>query len=152
MNKAEFRFSTICEAKDLACFVASGCPDPDAALYGLTELMLNAIEHGNLGITYEEKKQLMLSGNLHDEIQRRLGLRENKNKCAYLNYEETEDYIQVHIKDQGNGFDWQKYLYISPERASDPNGRGIATAKLSFASMKYLGKGNEVVCLFKKKL
>lgn len=150
INKSEFKFATISEAKNLAYFIANGFPNPDLAIYGLTELMLNAIEHGNLGITYAEKKQLMLSGNLYDEIQRRLELRENKKKCVYLSYEETEDYIEVHIKDQGNGFDWQRYLYLSSERISDPNGRGIATAKLSFTSMEYLGNGNEVVCKVKK--
>lgn len=150
VDKSEFRFSTVIEARNLACLIANSFPDPDSAVYGLTELMLNAIEHGNLGITYSEKKQLMLSGNLYDEIQRRSGLNENKNKYVCLSYEETEEYIQVRIKDQGNGFNWQKYLQLSPERACDPNGRGIATAKLSFTSMEYLGNGNEVVCRIKK--
>jgi hypothetical protein len=44
------------------------------------------------------------------------------------------------------GFDWQKYLEISPERAYDPNGRGIAMARMiSFDSVEYRGLGNEVV-------
>ncbi|WP_032112828.1 response regulator [Candidatus Paracaedibacter symbiosus] len=150
MMRAEFRFSTINEAKTLAYFIANGLRDPDSAVYGLTELMLNAIEHGNLGISYKEKKQLMLSGELNREINRRLNFPENASKYAYLMYEATDREIKVHIKDQGNGFDWHKYLEFSPERATDPNGRGIATAKFSFTSMTYLGTGNEVVCKINK--
>lgn len=149
-GKSEFTFSTVSEAKDLAYLIAHSFPDPVSAVYGLTELMLNAIEHGNLGITYAEKKQLMLSGHLYDEIQRRARLIENQHKYAYVSYEETDEYIQVHIKDQGKGFNWQQYLHLSPDRARDPNGRGIATAKLSFTSLEYQGNGNEVICRMKK--
>jgi hypothetical protein len=40
-------------ARDVATILANACPDPDSAVVGLTELLLNAVEHGNLGITYE---------------------------------------------------------------------------------------------------
>jgi hypothetical protein len=50
------------------------------------------------------------------------------------------------ISDQGGGFDWQKYLAFDPSRAFDPNGRGIAMAKLiSFSAIEYQGCGNVVV-------
>ena len=50
------------------------------------------------------------------------------------------------ITDQGEGFDWQKFMQFDPERAFDPNGRGIAMAKaMSFSSLCYQGKGNVVV-------
>ena len=40
----------------------------------------------------------------------------------------------------------QRYLTFDPERAFDPNGRGIAMAKmLSFSELEYRGKGNQVV-------
>ncbi|HLD95062.1 MAG TPA: response regulator, partial [Alphaproteobacteria bacterium] len=55
----------------------------------------------------------------------------------------------IRIKDQGNGFDWKKYLELSPERATDPHGRGIAMAKtLSFSRLEYQGCGNEVVATY----
>jgi hypothetical protein len=50
------------------------------------------------------------------------------------------------VIDQGAGFDWQRYLDFDPERATDPNGRGIAMARLmSFESLSYSGCGNCVV-------
>ena len=50
------------------------------------------------------------------------------------------------MEDCGDGFDWRRYLEFSPERAFDPNGRGIAMARqTSFASLEYLGRGNVAV-------
>jgi hypothetical protein len=41
---------------------------------------------------------------------------------------------------------WDKFLSFDPDRAFDPNGRGIAMARMmSFASLEYQGKGNVVV-------
>lgn len=152
IKKAECHFSTLEEVKRLACFFANAFPDRDMALYGLTELMLNAIEHGNLGITCEEKTGLILQGTLYDEIERRLQLPHNKDKFAFLQYEVTENEIYISITDQGEGFDWEKYIVPSPYQMTKPNGRGVATAKLSFTTMEYLGKGNQVVCKLVKEV
>jgi anti-sigma regulatory factor (Ser/Thr protein kinase) len=135
------------EARNLAYFIANCFPDPEAAVYGLNELLINAVEHGNLGITYAEKTQLTFEGQMAEEIERRLNLRENAQKWAYLSFNACEKAVKVTIKDQGKGFDWRPYLEISPDRATHPHGRGIATSKLmSFTSIQYLGCGNEVVC------
>jgi anti-sigma regulatory factor (Ser/Thr protein kinase) len=42
-------------------------PDPSRVVLGLTELMLNAVEHGNLSISYDEKSRLIASDLLHQE-------------------------------------------------------------------------------------
>ena len=151
MSQSEFEFTTINEAKALACFIARAFPDPDIVAYGLTELMLNAIEHGNLGITYDEKSMLIDSGRWQEEINRRLALPENKHKTAIITFKSTPDSIVVSIKDQGEGFQWRQYLDLAPSRMTHPNGRGVATAKLSFTTMEYCEKGNEVVCTVLKK-
>ena len=40
----------------------------------------------------------------------------------------------------------QKFLTFDPDRAFDPNGRGIAMARMmSFAALEYQGRGNVVV-------
>ncbi len=55
MEEARFRLCTFEEAKNLAFLIANCFPDPRSAVYGLNELLINAVEHGNLGITYDEK-------------------------------------------------------------------------------------------------
>ncbi len=147
MEQSRFRFRTLEEARNLAFLVANCFPEPEVAVYGLNEMLINAVEHGNLGITYAEKMHLLLEGRLHEEIERRLALPCNRDKWAYLSFEAEEDRLRVLIKDQGAGFDWRQYLDISPERATHPNGRGIATSRLmSFTSVEYRGCGNEVIC------
>ncbi|MGO9472659.1 MAG: response regulator [Rhodomicrobium sp.] len=147
MEQSRFKFRTLDEARNLAFHLANCFPEPEGAVYGLNELLINAVEHGNLGITYGEKTQLVLDGRLFDEIDRRLALPENQKKWAYLSFEACGNELRVRIKDQGKGFDWRPYLEISPERATHPHGRGIATSKLmSFTSVEYIGCGNEVLC------
>jgi CheY-like chemotaxis protein len=147
MEQSRFRFRTLEEARNLAFYLANCFPEPEGAVYGLNELLINAIEHGNLGITYGEKTQLILDGRLFEEIDRRLALPENREKWAYLWFEACGRELRVRIKDQGEGFDWRPYLEISPERATHPHGRGIATSKqMSFTSVEYIGCGNEVLC------
>ncbi len=147
MEQSRFRFRTMEEARNLAFLIANCFPEPEAAVYGLNEMLINAVEHGNLGITYSEKTQLILDGRLQEEIERRLALAENRTKWAFMTFESDHRAIRVRITDQGPGFDWRLYMEISPERATHPHGRGIATSKLmSFGSVEYLGCGNEVLC------
>ncbi len=147
MEESVFRFRTLEEAKTLAYYIANCFPQPEKVVFGLNELLINAIEHGNLGITYAEKTKLVLSGLWVEEVERRLAAAEYRDKACRLTFRATKDAIEVNIKDQGKGFDWNKYVELSPDRATDPHGRGIAATRLmSFHSMEYLGAGNEVMC------
>ncbi len=150
MDEARFRFQTAEEAADLASYIASCFPKPETAVVGLHELLLNAVEHGNLGITYSEKTKLLQNSSWKEEIERRLGLPEYRKKFATLTFEATQAALVVHIKDAGSGFDWKNYLDFSADRATDLHGRGIAASRaLSFDSLEYLGTGNEVRCIVK---
>ena len=55
----EFAFKTVAQAYDLAALISRACPKQEQQLNGLAELMVNAVEHGNLGISYQEKGQLL---------------------------------------------------------------------------------------------
>ncbi|MDX1975557.1 MAG: response regulator [Rickettsiales bacterium] len=147
MERGRFRFRTLEESSNLCYFIANCFPDPSKVVYGLNELMVNAVEHGNLLISYEEKSELVQAGKWREEVERRLALPEYQDKFAILDYEAKEKELVVTIRDQGPGFNWQNYVDFSPDRATDPNGRGIAIAKIrSFPVMEYRGSGNEVIC------
>jgi hypothetical protein len=108
--------------------------------------MVNAIEHGNLGISYQEKSLLKQEGDWEAEIQRRMSLPQFAGRVARVKAERVANAVVFTISDQGEGFDWQKYLAFDPSRAFDLNGRGIAMAKLiSFSTLEYQGCGNVVV-------
>lgn len=150
LTSAEFRLRTIEEASTLAAFLAHACQRPDAAVLGISELLVNAIEHGNLGIGYDEKAQLKREDRWLEEVQRRLELPENQEKHVRVLLYRDGDGLRLRITDEGAGFDWTPYLDFDPARAFDPNGRGIALARLAgFDSLNYEGCGNTVVAWLK---
>lgn len=146
LEQAEFHFSTLGEAHTLVSLLAALCPDPERVTLGLAELLVNAIEHGNLGIGYAEKSRLNFSGRWLAEVERRLALPEYRDQRATVSFQRTRHALRFTIADQGKGFAWQDYLKIDPARAFDANGRGIAMAKLlSFSTLEYHGCGNVAV-------
>jgi len=146
MECGRFSVRTLDEIYDLAAMLASTTEKPDKVGLGLTELLVNAFEHGNLGIGYVQKSELNLKGNWEDEIERRMNLPENVDKRVVITYERTKHEIKFFIEDQGEGFEWGQYLELNPNRAFDSHGRGIAMANmLSFDNIEYLGKGNQVI-------
>ena len=147
LNNADFELKTMHEAQTLAYFIAGCFPEPEKVVLGLSEILFNAIEHGNLGITYKEKGALMHAGRLQEEILHRESLAENKDKKIKLTFKRTSKEIKVTVKDQGNGFNWQEFIEMTPQRATDPNGRGIIMARtFSFDAVEYNENGNEVSC------
>jgi len=151
LERGEFRFRTPDEARKIAILAAYAAPDPSRVVLGLTELMLNAVEHGNLTISYDEKSRLLAADALAPEIERRLADPRFAERSVRLFLEQTPACVAFTIRDEGMGFEWQSYLEISPERAFDTHGRGIAMSRLlSFDQMEYRGRGNEVVCTVKR--
>jgi CheY-like chemotaxis protein len=142
----QFNFRTLQEAHDLAGRLAALCPDPAPVAMGLTELLVNAIEHGNLEISYADKKRLRQEDGWEDEVERRLASADFAARQARVQIDHRADRIVFTVEDQGPGFDWRRYLDFDPERAFDPNGRGIAMARqVGFGSLEYQGRGNIVV-------
>jgi DNA-binding response OmpR family regulator len=146
LDEAHFTYRTIEEARGLAAVLANACPDAESTVIGLTELLVNAVEHGNLGITYDEKSELLNEGRWMDEVERRLGLPEHHGKRVDVRFLRGDDELRFVIRDRGNGFEWKRYLEIDPRRAFDRHGRGILMARhVSFSSIEFRGCGNEVV-------
>jgi len=145
-RSAVFTLRTIDDARDLGATLARACPDPESAVIGLTEILVNAVEHGNLGITYDEKSELRSQSIWEAEVQRRLSLPEYAERAAEVRFERGDGEVRFIVRDCGDGFEWQRYFDIDPARAFDTHGRGILMARhFSFHSLEYRGCGNEVV-------
>ncbi len=146
LRKAEFGFRTLNEIKGLTTLLADLSCNSEKVATGLSELLLNAVEHGNLGISYQEKTELVSQGRWREEIERRLNQPEYQDKFVLVKIVREATRTTFTIKDQGKGFDPSTFLTFSPERATDLHGRGIALSRmLSFDSLDYLGNGNQVV-------
>ncbi len=148
----EFELQTPKEARDLAVHLAAFSDDLDRAAIGLSALMLNAIEHGNLGIGFTKKNQLLNDYVWQEEVDALLARPEHKDKRVHVTYErKNNNDIDVFIVDQGSGFNWRDYMDFDPRRLTDPAGRGIARANaMNPDCIQYLGKGNVVVFTIKR--
>jgi DNA-binding response OmpR family regulator/anti-sigma regulatory factor (Ser/Thr protein kinase) len=150
LEQGVFRFRTLEDGRMLANLFARACPEPEKTVLGLQELLVNAVEHGNLGISYAEKTRLLMDDGWHGEIERRQTIHELAERQVEIVYARDEREIRFTIRDQGVGFDWRKYLDFDPQRAFDPHGRGIAMARrMSFDQLEYQGNGNTVVATVK---
>lgn len=146
MEHARFAFSTPAQARVLARLLSGICPTPQAATIGLVELMLNAIEHGNLAITYDEKSVLIGQNRLNAEVERRLRLPEYSQRQGTVEFSKESGMLTFVISDRGDGFDWRKYIDMDVNRLMHNHGRGIAiSASLVFSKLEYRGCGNVAV-------
>jgi DNA-binding response OmpR family regulator len=113
----------------------------------LFELLVNAIEHGNLGISYDEKRQALLTGSFPELYRQRLdqpALVNRKVKIRYTYNPKTG--CEWVITDEGEGFDWKNIPNPMEElgHAEALNGRGIFLAKMQFDELEYIEQGNIV--------
>ena len=140
-------FKTLEEADHLTTFLANLFPDPDRLLVGISELLINAVEHGNLGISYEMKSKYNAENRLTREIKKLHDDPLYGARIVTAIFNKKSDCYTLEISDEGDGFDWRKYLEVEPSRVLHNHGRGIAMAKmLSFDSVEYNEKGNRVIC------
>lgn len=141
------RLQTPLFARTVSLVLSNISLNPERINLGLWEMLINAVEHGNLGISHEEKRMHVETDNMDDLVQERLQLDINKNKFVTVkfNIDSVKSYFD--IQDQGEGFDWKKYWDIDASRLLNKSGRGIALARMAgFDKVDYLGIGNHVQC------
>lgn len=143
LMEGTFQIRTINEAERLALWIANSWSDPTRAMQ-VSELMINAVEHGNLGITYEDKGRLLDEGSWDQEIERRLALPENQHKLVTVHFTRHSDRLEVLVHDEGKGFDYEKFLTFDENRVFHNHGRGIAMASCCL-DINYRGNGNTVL-------
>jgi len=113
---------------------------------GLREILINAVEHGNLNISYEEKSKAIEENNYFIFIRQRQKDSEYKDKKIIIEYSLTPVKVIYRITDQGKGFDVNKSLSKLKDSSDNPSfhGRGILMAKNIFDKISYNKTGNRV--------
>jgi DNA-binding response OmpR family regulator len=111
---------------------------------GIEEMIRNAVEHGHLGITGEEKHRALEDGVFGELVRRRLQSGDNAARKIALSSRLSADELVVTIADQGEGFDWRSLPAVSAESFSRYNGRGILLTRIYFDEVRYNDRGNEV--------
>lgn len=139
------RFQKLEEAEALSYLIGNIGPEPDRLRCGLNELFTNAIEHGNLEISYADKTKLLMENRWEEEVTERLSQPLYRDRYVCVNIKKTANGFNMLITDQGSGFDFEQYLDFSPARMFHLHGKGIAMAKTMYLDdVEYLGKGNQV--------
>lgn len=146
--EGRFRIQKPEDAIKVAATLACCASSPDKVNTALIELMINAIEHGNLGIGRQDKTKLLAANKMHAEVAARLNSPENHNKYVEVCFVNDGKTKTVTITDEGSGFDWKKYKDFDPSRLTEPNGRGIASAYLMDMNIEYIAPGNKVICKY----
>lgn len=145
-TKKRLKLKTLDEITDVAAELAHGFPDPARFRIGIHELLINAVEHGNLGLGFETKAALLQQGDWEREIKRRLGLPKFSGREVDIRLSENERVCCLTIEDQGDGFLWQKY-FERIAAGQKLSGRGLLLAKsCNFDRFVYNFRGNRVMC------
>lgn len=141
---AEFRVTTLDQARDLAVFLARIAPKPCATAVGIYVLLATAIEHGNLEFTAEEKAQSLAEGKWDAKLGKRLNDPRFADRQVKLRFQRGQRLLTLLIQDDGEGIDAETAEMADPTRGGF-RGRAIRLAKsLGFGSVSYLGIGNTV--------
>jgi PAS domain S-box-containing protein len=113
----------------------------------LMELLVNAMEHGNLDISFDEKSEALESNEYYKLLYNRQQNPNYKNKRIIVEFSLNSEKVEIRITDEGKGFDHKRQM--SKAEKEGPNlklahGRGIQMAKSFFHTFEYNEKGNSV--------
>ena len=121
----------------------------------LREMIINAMEHGNLHITYDEKTTATREGNYIELFRKRQADPAFKEKKVKVDYVLTPSYVGFRITDEGPGFNHKEMLRKGASQANEErmgHGRGIQIARSEFDQVRYNHKGNQVTLVKKFEL
>lgn len=144
LQQAVFKIRKPEQVTHLAASISSIAEQKKEVALVFTELLLNAIEHGNLGIGYQRKGELLEAGKFDQEVKRLLTLPENIRKNVAISYMRSGKTVKLRIHDNGKGFDWKEFTKMDATRFVDLNGRGIAYASIVGIPLHYSENGSQV--------
>ena len=114
----------------------------------LREMMINAIEHGNLNITFNEKSEAIASDSYFSFLSHRQKDERYASRKIFIDYETSLTGVRYLIRDEGDGFDYKSIINMENGGTGDralAHGRGILMALDVFDRVEFNEKGNEVI-------
>lgn len=115
---------------------------------GICEMITNAIEHGNLDITGDEKFHYTSQGNYTELLKTKLEQKDFQDKKVIVEIKINKNKLKINIEDEGKGFDTSIIKeYCNLTDTSKLHGRGIMITTLYFESIRYNKKGNKVTLI-----
>lgn len=119
--------------------------DKNEIRIGLEELIINAIEHGNLNISFAEKNQAIFNGTFEELVQERKSNNLYKDKKITISFHQEPNYDEWQIEDEGNGFDPSEIpTFTKLSQIQQLHGRGILISRFQFDEIEYKNEGRLV--------
>lgn len=115
---------------------------------GLREIIINAIEHGNLNISFEEKSKATNDGNYLEFVLSRQKDPNYKDKKVTIEFLLNSNKVMYKIEDEGNGFNYREIIQKIQNTVDEDmlaHGRGLRMAFNIFDEVKFNKKGNQVL-------
>jgi CheY-like chemotaxis protein/anti-sigma regulatory factor (Ser/Thr protein kinase) len=118
--------------------------------FGIYEMLINAVEHGNLGINYEEKTRALEENRLNELIHERAAMPDLARRRVHVGCSITPAGLVCTIRDEGAGFDHSIYSSVQDpgqlfeELGTSLHGRGIMLTCLQFDKVEFNEIGNTV--------
>ncbi len=112
----------------------------------LREMIINAIEHGNLEVGYEDKTKAQIEGRYFEFINERQAMPKYKGRRVLVEYSISQERATFRITDDGKGFDHKKLVKAGLEGSPEllEHGRGLFMTLSAFDRVVYNDKGNQV--------
>lgn len=117
----------------------------------LQEVLINAIEHGNLEIDFSKKTELkQMGGNYWELLTRECDNEHLSTRKVFVDYKLSSEGVLYTIQDEGGGFNWNQYMTEDPETRSSKliqtfHGVGLQMIQKSFDSITFNEKGNQII-------
>jgi len=111
------------------------------------EMLMNAIEHGNLEMTNFKQNAEIHDSDMYNTIFRqRLTSDAYGDRLIEIAVSRRDSYLEISLRDDGNGFCVEDIDRLTPKAdVGRLRGRGIHLAMMYADQIKYNAKGNEVV-------
>jgi len=117
---------------------------------GIEEMLKNAIEHGNLGISAKEKNAALEKDCFDGLLDDKLAIGGNAKKKINITTEISREEFRITIEDEGAGFDWRSLPHLQAESLLHFSGRGIFLTRIYFDEVIYNNSGNRVTLIKSK--
>lgn len=157
LNRTRMQFSlnnSLLMTEEMATFLSGLCrrfvDEHKASMYRimLREMLVNAVEHGNLEISFDEKTQALMTESYFDLIDERRRQEPYKNRTVTVDFLIKPEKIAIRVTDEGNGFDHRKMIAkLRDEKNEEAHGRGILMTVNEFDVVRYNNKGNSVTLI-----
>lgn len=119
--------------------------DLESVTLALTEAMINAIEHGNLEVGYEQKSEALKQNRYQQLLDEKMSNPKFASRTVTLEGKITPRKAWFQVTDQGSGYDWGDLPNPSdPENLMREHGRGLSIIMLFMSEVGFNERGNSV--------